>query len=338
MMPGERPLRRLLRPFERAFGCADTTEVVVNRPGEFGVEAGGVWSWHDEPSLTFDTLDQIAILAASLSGRDIDGRHPICEGTLPDGQRIHICRPSATKPGILSLTMRKPSTKVRTIDDDDFETMFNSVGAPRSRRAEVDAQLIAMKRQKDWRGLFRTAVRQRKTIAVTGATGSGKTTLLKTLMLEVPEHERIITVEDADEFGEMRQRNRVALMHTSGGQSLAKLSADDCVRSALRMRPDRIGIQEVRGADAFAFIRALAAGHPGSVTSWHSEEDNFFDALELMLRQHPSGNSIPADKMRRYLEQYIDIVVWCARGEDGFSAPFVWLKAEQNPAMLAAAE
>ena len=332
MRPGERPLRALLAPFAAALADTATTEVVVNRPGEFGVEAGGRWIWHEAPGLSFEHLDQIGILAASMSGRDVDGAHPLAEGTLPDGERIHVCRPPATGQGIISLTIRRPTAEVRTIDDADFAALFTDANTSSTRRTARDGDLIALKRAGQWRDLFRLAVTARKTIAVTGATGSGKTTLLRRLMHEVGEHERIVTIEDAAEFGAMRQRNRVALFHSSGSASLARLSAEDLVKTALRMRPDRVMLQEIRAGDAFAFIRVLAAGHPGSVTTWHAEEGEAFDALELMIRQHPAGNTIPDSKVRAYLTRHIDLVVWCARGEDGFSAPSVWLKAEQQAA------
>lgn len=327
MTPGERPLRALLAVFNGPLADPETTEIVVNQPGEYGVETRGRWVWHNAPGLTYDKLDEIGILAASLSGQDLDGAHPLCGSTLPDGERIQICRPSATAPGVLSLTIRKPSAILRTIKDDDFADMFDRPGRARS---VADQTLVALKAKGDWRTLFQAAVLTRKTICVTGATGSGKTTLLKRLMHEIPAHERIVTIEDAAEFGELRQHNRVALFHSSGNQTRAALTAEVCMKAALRMRPDRICIQEIRDGDAFAFMRVLAAGHPGSVTTWHAEEGEAFDALELMLRQHPAGNTIPADRMRQYLQQHLDVVVWCARGDDGYSAPSVWLKAEQE--------
>jgi type IV secretion system protein VirB11 len=99
MLPGERPLRAFLEPISDILAAPETTEVAINRPGEVGYEQGGKWSWREEPSLTFDRLDQIGILAGYQTGRDLDGDHPLCGSTLPDGQRIHVCRPPATLPG-----------------------------------------------------------------------------------------------------------------------------------------------------------------------------------------------------------------------------------------------
>ena len=334
MTPGERPLRALLTAAGLDAPLADPAvrEVVVNRPGEFGVERADGWTWHEAPHLTFDHLDMIGILAASMRGRDVDASRPLCRATLPDGQRVFVARPPATHPGIVSLTVRKPSTRERRVEDDEFLALFDQTNAGPRRRSKGDEDLIALKRARDWQGFFKLAPRLKKTIGVTGCTGSGKTELLKTVMREVPEGERIVTVESDDEFGHMRQHNRVSLFYGDEGQAMADVTAEDCVKAALRMRPDRVMVQEVTGRDAFAFLRVLAAGHPGSVTSWHAEEGEAFDALELMVKQHPSGNTIPDAKIKQYLRKYLDVVVWCDRGEDGFSAPYVWLRAEEEAA------
>jgi type IV secretion system protein VirB11 len=324
MKPGERTLRTLLRCFEVFLEHAATTEVVVNRPGEVGVEQAGQWSWHDMPELTLERLDAISILAASMTSREVDASQPLCASTLPGGERIQICRPPATMPGIISLTIRKPATKARTIDDPDFENLFLEANRGPTRRTQADEALLQLYRAQDWRGFFKAARTARKTIGACGATGSGKTDLLKRLLQLTSEHARVVTIEDNPEFGELGPRNRVNLFY---GDSRANLAAEDTLKAALRMRPDEIWMQEVRGAEAFAYLRALAAGHPGGCTSWHAEEGQEWDALELMVKQHPAGLAIPEASLRQYLRQYIDIVVWCARGENGFRAPRVWFKA-----------
>jgi type IV secretion system protein VirB11 len=326
--PGERPLRRLLDLCGLAAPLADpaTTEVVVNRPGEIGVERDGAWTWHAAPGATFERLETIGVYAAHAAGAEFDEKHPLARGTLPDGERLQACRPKATRQGVIALTVRKPAAVARRVDDPDFESMFSRVGAPRS--TAQDAALLELKRRGQWREFWKLAVRSRRTIGACGATGSGKTDFIKRLLQEVPEGERIVTAEDADEFGSLRQRNHVALFFAEPGQP--GVSAEDCVRAARRMRPDRIMLQECRGPEAFAFVQALAAGHPGGMTSWHAEEGEAFDALELMLKQHPGAATLPDAKARSLLRRYLDLVVWLARGNDGFSAPQVWVKAEED--------
>jgi type IV secretion system protein VirB11 len=329
MRPGERTLRTLLRCLDAWLDDAATTEIVVNRPGEVGVEQRGQWSWHDVPELTFARLDAVSILAASMTSREVDSSHPLCASTLPTGERIQICRPPTTPPGVISLTIRKPATKARTIDDPDFDSLFSEANAGPTRRTRADERLLQLYHAQDWRAFFKAARLTRKTIGACGATGSGKTDFLKRLLQLTPAHARIVTIEDNPEFGELGPRNRVNLFY---GDSRANLAAEDTLKAALRMRPDEIWMQEVRGAEAFAYLRALAAGHPGGCTSWHAEEGQEWDALELMVKQHPAGLAIPETSLRHYLRQYIDIVVWCSRDTTGFKAPRVWFKAVEDAA------
>ena len=150
--------------------------------------------------------------------------------------------------------------------------------------------------------------RRKKTIAATGSTGSGKTSLLRRLMQEIPAEERLVTIEDTDEFGPLPLRNRVSLFYGS-----ANVSAENAVEASLRMRPDRVAMQELRGAEAFAYLRLLAAGHPGGLTTWHAEEGDPFTPLALMAKTSEAGRNIPDDKLLAILRGLIDIVAFCRR-------------------------
>jgi type IV secretion system protein VirB11 len=233
---------------------------------------------------------------------------------------MQACWPPATPPGIVSLTIRKPSTKRRKIDDDDFERLFEE-GSKEQRRA-TDTKLAELYKARDLREFFRYAVKSRKTICVCGPTGSGKTDMLKRFLGEIPEGERIITIEDTAEFGDAGPANRVNLFY---GDGRAKLAAEDIVEASLRMRPDRIIMQEVRGKEAFAFLRGLVSGHSG-MTTWHAEEGQEWDALELMVRQHPAGREIPEVNIRRYLQTYIDVLVYVRKDENVYKAGRIWAK------------
>ena len=189
MIHGERTLRNLLANDIQPFlDDARTTEVVINKCGEIGVEQAGQWAWFDRPALTFDRLDAIGILAAAMTSREVDLVQPLCTSTLPDGERIQICRPPATLPDRISLTIRKPATFARTADDPDFVPLFSTANSTLSRRATIDQELIALKRAGDWRAFWGLARKARKTIGITGRTGSGKTDVAKRLLqLTAPE-------------------------------------------------------------------------------------------------------------------------------------------------------
>jgi type IV secretion system protein VirB11 len=168
-------------------------------------------------------------------------------------------------------------------------------------------------------------VQSKKTIGAVGATGSGKTDLIRRFLRLIPDHERIVTGEDTAEFGALQQRNRAALFWGS-----TAVRPDDIAMAFLRMRPDRIVMQEVRGAEAATFVRVIAAGHPGGMTTWHADTENPFDPLVLMVKQHPSATTREDSEVRKMLRRYIDIIVHCERGRDGFSVPKIWFKAAED--------
>jgi type IV secretion system protein VirB11 len=104
------------------------------------------------------------------------------------------------------------------------------------------------------------------------------------------------------------------------------VTAEQAVEASLRMRPDRVAMQELRGAEAFAYIRLLAAGHPGGLTTWHAEDGDPFTPLALMAKQSEAGRNIPDEKLLIILRRFIDIVAFCKRDENGFSVPSVWYR------------
>ncbi len=320
-------LRHLLEPFNAALSDKTTTEVVVNEPGRFGVEAGGKWEWHDDDRLTFDNLDAIGILSGYLASQDLSPSNPLLPATLPGGERIQVCRPPATSPDVIAMAIRKPSAAPSLIEDDDFLDLFSETNSGKTRHTRADEALVQLYRDKRWTEFFQLAVKSRKTIGVTGATTAGKTHFLRRLLMAMPKESRIVTIEDTAEFRDAGPPNRVALFY---GEGRAKLTAEECLKASLRLRPDRIVMQEVRSGEAFAFVRAAAAGHPGGATSWHAEEGHELDALELMVKQSEAGRAIPAADLGRYIRSYIDVVVWLAKDDDRYLAPRVWFKGAEE--------
>jgi type IV secretion system protein VirB11 len=301
----------------------EVTEIVIQSIGDVGVERNGTWRWYERDDLDFDHLDGIGILAGYMLAKDFDPAHPICMTTLPDGQRCTLIRPPVTPRGTISITIRIPSRAVHTVHDADFPDLMQAAAQRLGQRSATDADLATLYRAKDWPAFFSLAVRSRKTIVATGAVGSGKTTFLKRLMQEIPLHERIVTIEDTDEFGVLPQRNRVSLFYGS-----ANVTAEDAVAASLRMRPDRIMMQELRGPEAFAYLRALASGHPGGQTTWHAEDGDPWTPLALMVKTSEAGSTIPDDKLDQIMRAFIDIVVFCKRDEHGFSVQSVYLRGE----------
>ena len=158
---------------------------------------------------------------------------------------------------------------------------------------------------------LRLAVRTRKTIVLAGGTSSGKTTLLNALVKEIDPAERLILIEDAPEI-RLIHANAVGLIATRGDGGEAKVDAEDLLQAALRMRPDRILLGELRGREAFAFLRAVNTGHPGSITTLHADSPaGAIDQIAMLALL--SGIDVGWDAVRAYIRHVVDVVVQLKR-------------------------
>lgn len=281
-------LDHLMQRFRGYLDAPGTTEVVINTlPGRIGVEANGKWTWY-ESTFTFDELDALAIVAARLSSQDIGPEHPDVTTALPTGERLHICRPPITRAGTISLTFRKPPAFRPTID-------YLERGGYFERFPELPDKL-------------RFAVPNFWNILICGKTGCGKTTLARALIELIPLHERLISIEDADEWAAIPHENRVALFYSKGDQGTSRVQSEHLLESALRMRPDRILMAELRDGAAYSYLRSIVAGHPGCITTLHARSaEDAFSAVGLMVRKEDR------DVMEATLRKQIDLVIYCEK-------------------------
>jgi len=322
MRIGETTLRHLLRPIQDLLDDPSVTEIVIQKPREVGFEKAGSWFWRDDvPELDIWRLDAIGILAGSLLSKRFDPENPICYTTLPDGQRCTLARPPVTPAGTISITIRIPSKIVHTIRDLGFDDLMRVAATRPTGRNPMDMEILAAYGAQDWTAFFSLAVRARKTIAATGAVGSGKTTFLRRLANEIPVNERLVTIQDTEEMGALPQRNRVSMFYGSTG-----VTAEALVELSLRQRPDRILMQELRGNECLAYIRALASGHPGGLVTWHAADGDPFTPLTLMVKD------IEPDKLKALAAGFIDVVAYCRRDDDRFSVPSVWYRDAEDAA------
>ena len=320
---GEQTLRLLIEPIQEWLNDPQVTEVCINRPGEAWVEQHGAWQQHDVTALDFRALDAIATLAAAMTNQDVGPGHPLCATALPDGQRLQVCRPPAVGPGLVSLTIRRPSSFRPTLTALQSKGLFNDTAD----RGIGEVSLAGAYHASDVRAFLSAAVVARKNILICGATGSGKTTLARALIEEIPAGERLITIEDTPEWDAIPHRNRVALFYSKGDQGSARVRSEDLLEASLRMRPDRVLMQELRDGAAFAYLRGVVAGHPGSITTLHAQSaEGAFDALRLMVRQNSAGATLHDADVRELLSQMVDIVVHCERRSDTFTVNELWWK------------
>ncbi|PTX35623.1 P-type DNA transfer ATPase VirB11, partial [Allosediminivita pacifica] len=172
-----------------------------------------------------------------------------------------------------------------------------------------DEALLDHHRKGDWKTFLNAAVLAKKNILVSGSTGSGKTTFSKALIPLIPTSERLITIEDTVEL-ELPQPNVVRMIYSKGGQGEAKVTARDLLESALRMRPDRIFLQELRDASAFYYLRNVNTGHGGSITTIHADSATLaFEQLALLVKESEAGRDLKRDEIKDMLYQMVDVVV-----------------------------
>jgi type IV secretion system protein VirB11 len=333
-VPGDTAvLEHYLAPLRRRLEPADVTELVVNRPGEFAVERLGGWQWFEDLDLTEASLRPLAVAAAAVTAQDVTSETPICSTVLPTGERCQIVLPPAAEH--VSLTLRKPSATTFGMAEFTEAGLFDAVSLSNDVLKPEETKLIAQRDGGDWPGFFETAVKARKNILISGTTGSGKTTFAKGLIRLIPEHERLLTIEDARELV-VPHRNVVHMLYAKDGQGLAHVGAKQLLESALRMRPDRILMQELRDGTAFFYLRNVNSGHPGSITTIHADSAALaFEQLTLLVKESEGGRDLARDDVRSLLHLLVDIVVQMKRVEGRFRITEVWYEPLRKRALAA---
>lgn len=289
----------------------DVTEICINRPGELYLENNDGWQRIEVPSLTFERARQFctAVINESNTGQRITDVDPVVSLTFPTGQRAQFVIPPACEANRISITIRLPSKKLRTLAQYESDGFFDQIVEVSHGLSEVDSNLLELRAARNYAEFFRQAVLNKKNIVVSGATGSGKTTFMKSLVNHIPSDERLVTIEDARELF-IDQPNVVHLLYSKGGQSASNVTAKSCMEACLRMKPDRIILAELRGDESFYFIRNCASGHPGSITSCHSGSiSQTWDQLALMVKASNEGAGLEFNTIKRLLKMTIDIVV-----------------------------
>lgn len=288
----------------------DVSDIYVNRPGEIWIETlGGAIEHLSLPDVTEALLWRLARQIASVTHQGINREHPLLAARLPDGARVQIVAPPATR-GPMAIAIRKHVSADLTLADYESRGAF----ADTRSAAAVDfreAELKRLYKAGDWAAFLGAAVRARKTIVVAGGTSTGKTTFLNALLREIDPVERLILIEDTPELV-IRHDNAIGLVAVRGALGEASVTADDLLLASLRLRPDRIILGELRGAEAFTFLRAINVGHPGSLTTVHADTPaRAVEQLALMVLQ--SGTQLRREDIVSYVEGAVEIFVQLER-------------------------
>jgi type IV secretion system protein VirB11 len=311
-LPSEAPpptgsvyLDAYLSPFRPFLVRESVTEILVNRPGEAWIEdaASSGMSKVAIPGLDDRLLQRLAEQVARASHQGINREHPLLAATLPaiDGQaaaRIQLAGPPATR-SHWAMAIRRHRLRDLPLSAWDNGPLMPKVAAP---IPDPGAEPLTY---------LREAVRRRRTILISGGTSTGKTTFLNALMHEIPSHERVVLVEDTAEL-QLPGDNGVGLIAVKGELGEAKIGADDLLQAALRLRPDRIVLGELRGRETVSFLRAINTGHPGSFSTVHANSPRgALDQIALMAMQAQIG--LTRAETIEYAASVIDVVVQLER-------------------------
>ena len=302
-------LDSLLAPLASFLSRDDVTDIYVNRPGEVWVETlGGTIQSHPCAELTERLLARLSRQIAASSAQGISREHPLLAAMLPDGSRVQVVAPPATRHSY-ALAIRRHVAASLSLEDYEAQGAFGQASIEAT-SLEGDRALVAVP-PSELRMALRDAVRGRRNILISGGTSTGKTTFLNALLREIPAQERLLLIEDTPEL-ELTHQNSVGLLAARSALGEAQVRAEDLLIAALRMRPDRIILGELRGVEAFTFLRAINTGHPGSMTTIHADTPvRAIEQLALLVLQ--AGSQLGRADVVHYVHASIDVFVQLTR-------------------------
>ena len=302
-------------PLKQILDRDGVNEVSINRPFEVWVELKGDMIREELPSFDMEHLKSMGRLIAQSTEQRLSEEEPLLSATLPSGYRIQIVFPPACEQGCVVMSIRKPSILKWTLEDYDKMGMFDNaaVGEVEDKNDLILAKLLQLGRIKDF---LARAVIYKKNIIISGGTSTGKTTFTNAVIRDIPREERLITVEDAREVDLNSHPNRVHLLASKGAQGRAKVTTQDLIEACLRLRPERIIVGELRGSEAFSFLRAINTGHPGSISTLHADTPKMaIEQLKMMVMQ--AGLGMTPSEITSYIKSVVDIIVQLKRGGKG---------------------
>ncbi len=302
-----------LRPLQRFLDQPDVTEIAINRPGSVFIERLGasVMEAIDVSELTAEAIQHLAERVASATDQAVNAERPLLSASLPTGERFQAVLPPAAPEGGAIAIRRQVVTAMSLADYEQGGALDLVRIAGEPQLTEDEAALIRRLEQHNVAGFLKEAVRRRVSMVISGGTSTGKTTLLNALLSEIPHDERIVTIEDTREL-RPAGRNAVALLASRNAQGMAQVDAQMLLEAALRMRPDRLLLGELRGAEAFSFLRAVNTGHPGSLTTVHADSPRgAYEQLALMVMQ--GGVGLSKAEILDYLRAVLPVVVQLGR-------------------------
>lgn len=284
----------------RGFGILDSimadddiTEIMVNGPDKIFIEKKGRLMRLEQSFENERRLEDIIQKIVGMAGREVNQANPIVDTRLPDGSRVNVVLPPIARNGAI-VTIRKFSKTPMTVEQ---LIKYGSI-------------------TKDIAAVLEKLIYAKYNIFICGGTGSGKTTFLNALSNYIPKEERVITIEDSAELQIVGLDNLVSLeTRNANASGVGQVTMRDLIKSSLRMRPERIVVGEVRGAEALDMLQAMNTGHDGSLSTGHANSTrDMLSRLETMVMQGSEG--LPLAAVRQQIASAVDIIIHLSRLRD----------------------
>lgn len=304
-------LEEYLEPLRTFLDDTSLTEICVNRPREIWTEGSSGWQRYEAQKLSFHHCRQLATLIASFNGKSISAEKPVLSAALPNGERVQVIIPPACEPNTVSITIRKPSVIDKTLDELNAEGAFQEVLHTQDGLKPFEHELLQLKGEGKIMEFMDLAVRSQRNILIVGKTGSGKTTVTKSLIRSIPLDERLITIEDVHELFLNQHTNKVHLFYAREDEGGSKVTPKQALASCLRMKPDRILLAELRGDEAWEFIKSVNTGHPGSISTMHANGAfEAFEQLTALIKDSRTGAHLDTNYIKHRLFTTLDIILF----------------------------
>ncbi len=295
------------------------TEVCMAEPGVFFMMIEGRWDRIEIPAMDRNRCQRLVEAVSYYVRQEIKVESPLLSTTLPTGERIQAVIPPACDAAQLIIQLRVPDrvtgrnlesyrdagifSRFRWVESENLTKLAQHLHPP-------ERALIAYLKEKNLFDFLSSAVVHKKTIAVIGDTGSGKTTLMKALCRCIPGTERLVTIEDSRELLLPNHPNTAHLLYAKGGSAALRATPADLIAACMRLRPDRVLLAELRGSEAWDFLKLMTTGHAGSITSFHAESCAL--ALErwaFMAKEHGDAAASTSADIKRLVALTVDIFV-----------------------------
>lgn len=308
-------VNKVLEPIYEFLYLDGVDEITINRENEIWLKYGYKWVRQDI-QLSAKEIHQIIAALCTYNGVSQAANLSLM---LPNGERCQATLPPAVVDGYISFNIRKHSTTIYTLEDLEKQGAFENyrdvstyktsehVEQYKDQLDESDIILLKLKEEGNIVEFLRQIVLLKKNILIAGSTGSGKTTFMRSLVLNIPDDERIVTIEDVHEL----QINQPNHLHLLMGEGKGRLPPQDALKACMRISPERILLAEIRGNEAYEFANSLNTGHSGGMTTVHANSAlASFDRVATLIKNSEVGRGLDMQSIMMSLNNSLEVVLF----------------------------